>query len=55
MELCYDPDWLIITKDTSGMFPNKPQRWVPPLVMDDHKYVSCHNDQLYSVIVWSTL
>ena len=39
LELCYDPDWLMVTKATSGMFPSKPQRWVQPLVMDDHKYV----------------
>lgn len=40
LELCYDPDWLIITKDTSSMFPNKAQHWIPPLVRDDHnKYV----------------
>ena len=40
LELCYDPDWLMVTKATSSMFPSRPQRWVPPLVMDDdHKYV----------------
>ena len=40
LELYYDADWLMVTKATGSMFPSKPQRWVPPLVMDDHKYVS---------------
>jgi len=40
LELCYDPDWLMTTKATSSMFPITPQRWLPPLVVDDFKYVA---------------
>ncbi|XP_065891084.1 uncharacterized protein [Dysidea avara] len=35
LKLCYDPDWLAITKATANMFPITKQQWIPPLVMDD--------------------
>jgi len=35
LELCYDPDWLAITKATADMFPTTRQQWMPPLVMDN--------------------
>ncbi|XP_065891093.1 lariat debranching enzyme-like isoform X2 [Dysidea avara] len=30
LELCYDPDWLAITKATANMFPTTKQQWKPP-------------------------
>ena len=31
LELCYDPDWLMVTKVTNSMFPTTSQDWVAPI------------------------
>ena len=40
MELCYDPDWLVITKATNSMFPNTKRHWVAPSY--EQKYVGMY-------------